>query len=1000
MKRLLGILLMLLAICGLIPTRACAARSGDYDYIIRDDGVEIVLFHNAQATEILIPDMLDHWPVTSVGWGAFGSLPSLQSVTIPDSITSISGEAFFNCPALETVFIGSGVQEISGNPFEGCTALREIRLADDHAHLRLADGALLLQDRLVCYPAGREDTRYAVSEGITAIGSCAFSGAQALESIAIGPNVAEIHFSAFEDGSGSLMDITLEIARNPYAHKWARIYGVPCTYEPTLEERLTVRYNEAKALFDAGNWQDAREIFILLDFLDSDVQAQACTYAQAKDAFQKEDYSQARNLFASISSYADAETLFHECSSKLFVPGVKIRYGRWEQDNNLTNGSEPITWIVTDVKDDYVTLLSHDYLAYMPYHTVKKDITWGASSLRVWLDGMFASTAFTDMEKSMLVRQTVLPASENHAPAQDRIFLPSAKEMKKAVPLYGDEKPAIPPVLEAQKPALKQNWLRNSGKLSQSKAAVYKFSVGWSTAYQAGYDVTEKRLVQPAIYMKRESAEELFFNEKRWEEYTYQGACAAYARQQYAKALSLFDSISGYQPDGQGLQIDSTDSSVVLGTWEQDNKQSTGAEPIEWMILDEQDGHLLLLSRYVLDGHVFHKDSKGAEWAESSLHQWLNQDFFNGAFTAEEREKIKTSSAEKGAKDPLFVFSTEEAWQYLASGASSVGRVTIYSGRQYLQMNPEGNTFWWLRSTDSVGRTAYVDMKGQIVENGIGPSATLGVRPAMWIVADALPLVRNAEASNQARELNADIVRREIYEQAQQLCADNKFEKAVELFDLIAGYADSSSRAGQIHYDLAQEAISQKQYLNAAKHYASCGDFQDSVQRMKEAYYLAAEQYLTQNLMIYAIDKFELAAGYQDAQERADAIREKLAVKGLCVSQFSTTNELAEGNTGIIHHCWIRADQNGTYYITIDYTMPKGYSIVCFDPPNGKTFMYKASKKTDGKRGEVTFQIDNNKLVNAGVTINFVKSDKNRFFIFFTKDQIMSTANQLLAYIK
>ena len=62
--------------------------------------------------------------------------------------------------------------------------------------------------------------------------------------------------------------------------------------------------------------------------------------------------------------------------------------------------------------------------------------------------------------------------------------------------------------------------------------------------------------------------------------------------------------------------------------------------------------------------------------------------------------------------------------------------------------------------------------------------------------------------------------------------------------------------------------------------------------------------------------------------------------------------------------------------------------------------MYYAPKKTDGSRGEVTFQIKNKNLSNAGVTINFVKSDKNRCFVFLTKEQIKTAADQQLLAVR
>ena len=47
-----------------------------------------------------------------------------------------------------------------------------------------------------------------------------------------------------------------------------------------------------------------------------------------------------------------------------------------------------------------------------------------------------------------------------------------------------------------------------------------------------------------------------------------------------------------------------TEETIFFGKYEQDNNLENGKEPIEWIILETQDGKSLLISKYGLESNV------------------------------------------------------------------------------------------------------------------------------------------------------------------------------------------------------------------------------------------------------------------------------------------------------------------------------------------------------------------------------------------------------------
>lgn len=111
--------------------------------------------------------------------------------------------------------------------------------------------------------------------------------------------------------------------------------------------------------------------------------------------------------------------------------GAYISLGKYEQDNDKSNGKEDIEWLVLDVIDGKALIISKYALDAQPYDIdVVSDCTWETCSLREWLNNTFINAAFSDSEKTMIA--TVVVQVQDGAPidvTQDQVFLLSVGEV-------------------------------------------------------------------------------------------------------------------------------------------------------------------------------------------------------------------------------------------------------------------------------------------------------------------------------------------------------------------------------------------------------------------------------------------------------------------------------------------------------------------------------------------------------------------------------------------
>ena len=188
---------------------------------------------------------------------------------------------------------------------------------------------------------------------------------------------------------------------------------------------------------------------------------------------------------------------------------------------------------------------------------------------------------------------------------------------------------------------------------------------------------------------------------------------------------------------------------VTFGRYEQDGDADNGPEPIEWIVLDEQDGRVLLLSRYGLDCVPYHSRRAIVTWEKSSLRHWLNREFLAATFDEGECQAVcktrvdnspaqgyRNYSANSGSDtmDMVFLLSYAEAWKYLPTNDERKTTSTAYAQANGAYCSPvNGHCWWWLRSNGNHGTcAANVHYDGKLGDFLVhDPYAA--VRPAIWV---------------------------------------------------------------------------------------------------------------------------------------------------------------------------------------------------------------------------------------------------------------------------
>ena len=82
-------------------------------------------------------------------------------------------------------------------------------------------------------------------------------------------------------------------------------------------------------------------------------------------------------------------------------------------------------------------------------------------------------------------------------------------------------------------------------------------------------------------------------------------------------------------------------------------------EPIKWRVLQVDGNDAFLLADQNLDAQPYNQKREVVTWKTCTLHNWLNNDFYNTAFTNTEQNAIKTTDIDG---DKIFLLSFDDTY--------------------------------------------------------------------------------------------------------------------------------------------------------------------------------------------------------------------------------------------------------------------------------------------------------------------------------------------------
>ena len=441
------------------------------------------------------------------------------------------------------------------------------------------------------------------------------------------------------------------------------------------------------------------------------------------------------------------ETVIAEFPAQEYTVGSEVYFGRYEHDDDLSNGPDPLPWQVIAVEDNRALLLTRDVISfegnsgygYININMYLQNDTgdgssginwagrtnWENSVLRYSLNTDFLDEAFLPEEQKAIL--TTLVKAEPHPlsdagvvgnDTQDKIFILSYSEVERYLP---------EPTMRLSQ-LIQTDRSRLGDSIPDTPTAAWHLRVPQLAAL---YKTSYRYVHTCGISKDGELVRDIFGDGG---DVGYRLAC--WVDLDAAKGL-----MQPVPEENLDRYADYTvGTSIMLGSYRQGNASIDGVEPIEWIIVKREGTRAMVLSKYALDAMKYSRFDT-ATWESSEIRRWLNDEFLKTAFTQEEeaviaQRYVDLGKGKRNTQDKVFLMcrqDVEAVWPELEGRAAQATPYALSKEMPYT--NEKGECRWWLCFPNNRKKGDSVRYDGKFSSDPV-KTYTLGVRPAMWINLD------------------------------------------------------------------------------------------------------------------------------------------------------------------------------------------------------------------------------------------------------------------------